>query len=73
MAVYSGGCHGGQNIPGMDELRHDFSHAGQLFESVGQWVVGNARNGRLQLVQHQFHPQLAAWVLNNEKQFVVVR
>ena len=67
-----GGCHGGQHIPGVHQLLHDAADAGELLERIGQLVGRNILHGRLQLVQHQLHPQFAGLVLHDEQHLVVV-
>ena len=67
-----GRCHGGQHVPGVDELFHDFADSGEFFKRVAELVFGHISNRGAQLVQHQLHPQLAGLVLNDEQHFIVV-
>ena len=67
-----GRCHGGQHVPGMDQLLHDPGDPCQLLEGRIEFVRRDVMHGSRQLVQHQLHPQLAGLVLHNEQQFVVI-
>ena len=67
-----GGCHGGQYVPGVDQLLHDFAHAGEFFKSITQFICRHVCNRRAQLMQHQLHPEFTGLVLDDEKHLVVV-
>jgi hypothetical protein len=54
------------------QLLHDARHPGQHLEGLGQAVGGHVGDGRVQLVQHQLHPQLRGLVLHDEEHLVVV-
>jgi len=64
--------HGGQHVPGVDELFHDARDAGQHLDGLVQAVRRDVGDGRFQFVQHQLHPELRGLVLDDEKRLVVV-
>jgi hypothetical protein len=63
--------HGGQHVPGVDQLLHDAADSGELFEGVAEFVLRDIGYRRAQFMQHQLHPEFAGLVLDDEEHFVV--
>ncbi|MNE25672.1 hypothetical protein D3C80_1190070 [compost metagenome] len=71
--VVFGWGHGRQHGPGMHQLIENPRHPRQHLERRRQLTQANVFAGSLELVQHQFHPQLGCLVLDDEQHFVMVR
>ena len=67
-----GGRHRGQHVPGVHQLLHDPAYPRQHLEGAAQFIRSDATDRAVQFVQHQFHPQLAGLVLDDEQHLVVV-
>ena len=64
--------HGGQHVPGVHQLVHDARHPRQHLEGGRQFAAAEVAAHGVQFVQHQFQPQLAGLVLDDEQQLVVI-
>src|SRR5579883_761557 len=63
---------GREHVPGLDELRHDAAHPRQHLEGGRQIIVLDAEDRRLQLMDHQLHPELGRLMLDDEEHLVVI-
>ncbi len=62
-----------QHRPLFEQQPLDLFDAREDFETVAEFVLLHQPHRRLQLVQHQLHPQLGGLVLYHEQHFVMMR
>ena len=65
------GRHGGEHIPGLNDLRLDARHPAQGLESHRRPIAANAVKGSVQLVNHELEPQLGRLMEDDEEHLVV--